>query len=457
MKSDAIEPKPSTTPTTPKPPSSSSSRTKISKSSELNNSQTISAATTSSNPNSNNNNRYSSSKPPTYTSDLDSYGSFLTGGNTNNSSSSSSSSIITSTSNSTLSSLRVSLPETAYIYDFKEIATATNNFLAKRYSSSSSSAWKCSLRGKNVLIFQRKFRRSIETSQLRERLSFVCKSHHMSLIKLLGASISGDHIYLVYDFVNGSNLAHCLRNPKNPSYTVLSNWNSRMQIAADIAQGLEYIHHYTGLNRAHVHNYIKSTSVIVTEPSFNAKICHFGTAELCGEINRDQENHSDTNTKGDSKLKRSDSRNMKFEGTRGYMSAEFQIDGIATQKSDVFAFGIVILELLTGEEPLKYRFDKEKGDYKRVSVIETAKDTIESDEPGRIRRWIDRRMKDSYPVEIAEKMTRLALECVDVDPEKRPDMRHVSGKVSKLYLQSRKWAEKLKVPTDMITVSLGPR
>ncbi|PIA31019.1 hypothetical protein AQUCO_05300091v1 [Aquilegia coerulea] len=423
MKSDGIEPnKPSTPRTSTQTKVSSSSSSRISKSFEQN-SQTTS---TSSNPNPNRGNNSTSSS-------------------------------IATTTNS-LSSLRDSLPETAYIYNFKEISTATNNFLAKRFTSSSSSAWRCSIRGKDVLIFQRKFRRSIETSQLRERLSFVCKSHHMSLIKLLGASISGDHIYLVYDFVNGSNLANCLRNPKNPSYTVLSNWNSRMQIATDLAQGLEYIHHYTGLNRAHVHNHIKSTSVIVTEPSFNAKICHFGTAELCGEINRDNEiDIENDQLKKSSKLKRLDSRNMKFEGTRGYMSAEFQSDGIATQKSDVFAFGIVILELLSGEEPLKYRFDKEKGDYKRVSVIETAKDAIESEEPGKIRRWIDRRMKDSYPVDVAEKMTQLALDCVDVDPEKRPDMKHVSGKVSKLYLQSRKWAERLNVPTDMITVSLGPR
>ncbi|KAL5716957.1 hypothetical protein ACHQM5_010056 [Ranunculus cassubicifolius] len=357
----------------------------------------------------------------------------------------------TISSRNSLSSLRESLPETAFIYDFSEISTATNNFLSKRFSSSSTSAWRCTVRGKDVLVFQRKFRRPIQTSELRERLSVICKSHHMSLIKLLGASISGDHIYLVYDFVNGANLADCLRNPKNLGFTVLSNWLSRMQIAIDLAQGLEYIHHYTGSNQSHVHNHIKSSSLIITEPSFNGKICHFGTAELCGEVIS-----QNISVESSPRLKRSDSRNMKFQGTRGYMSPEFQSEGVPTQKSDVFAFGVVILELLSGEEPLKYRFESEQGDYRRVSIIETARQVMESDQPGRLRRWIDKRLKDSFPLEVAEKMTRLALDCVDIDPDTRPDMRHVAGKMSKLYLQSRVWADRIKPPTD-ITVSLAPR
>ncbi|MCL7045823.1 hypothetical protein MKW94_020860 [Papaver nudicaule] len=164
------------------------------------------------------------------------------------------------TSRTSLKSLKDSLPETTHIYDFAEIRSATNNFLAKRFSStssSSSSVWKCLIRGKDVLIFQRKFHRSIDSSKLRERLTAICKSHHISLIKLFGASVSGDYIYLVYDFVNGGNLRDCLRNSRNLEYTVLSTWISRMKIAVDDAQGIEYIHHFSGLNLSLVHNHIK--------------------------------------------------------------------------------------------------------------------------------------------------------------------------------------------------------
>ncbi|KAF7132471.1 hypothetical protein RHSIM_Rhsim09G0149900 [Rhododendron simsii] len=347
-----------------------------------------------------------------------------------------------------LSSLREKLPETAHVYEFSEIRAATNNFLAKKFSSSSSSAsWRCAVRGNDVVVFQRKFRRQINAEELRDRLSLICKSHHSSLIKLRGASVSGNYIYLVYDYVHGASVADCIRNPKNPNFTVLSNWMSRIQIATDIAHGLDYIHHSTGSNSNCVHNHIKSSSIIVSEPSLNAKICHVGTAELCGEINREEEAQS-------SGYRRYDSRVMKFEGTRGYMAPEFQVNGVPTEKTDVYALGVVILELLSGKEALKYEVDEEGGGYRRVSVIETAREAAEGE--GRIRWWVDKRLKDSYPVEVAGRVLRVGLECVEEDPERRPDMTWVAGRVSKLYLESKDWAEKMGVPTDF-TVTLVPR
>lgn len=252
-----------------------------------------------------------------------------------------------------------------------------------------------------------------------------------------------------------------------------------MQIAADLAHGLDYIHNKIGLSINLVHNHIKSSSVVVTEPSFNAKICHFGAAQLCGEIIGNEDRKPFSTGKGrlgeiseechesdlkESKLKRSDSRKMQFEGGRGYMSPEFQSTGEATQKADVYAFGVVMLELLSGEEPLKFKFDKTKRDLIRMSVIDSAKSAIFSGnadsggpaEGRRFRHWVDRRLKDSYPIEVAEKLTGVALECVHVDPDQRPNMGRVAGKISKLYLASKTWSDNVKVPTD-ISVSLAPR
>lgn len=372
-----------------------------------------------------------------------------------------------------LSSLRNSLPENTHIYDVSEIRSATNNFLAKRFSSSSSSpSWRCSLRGKEVVVFQRKFRCPIKDAELREKLSVIYRSHHMSIIKLLGASISGDYIYLAYDFMPGGNLADCLRNKRNPDFTVLSTWMSRMQIATDLASGLDYIHNNAGLKINLVHKYVKSSSVIVTEPSFNAKICHFGTAELCGETVIEpkfvkEEKSGDEiseivspESSPPKTLTRSDSRAMRFEGIKGYMGPEFR--GLATQKSDVYAFGVVILELLSGEEPVKYRYDKEKGNHIKILVVDTARHAVEgggkdeSEIDGRLRQWVDRRMKDSFPVAVAEKLTRIALDCVENDPNKRPNMSRVAGKISKLYLDSRKWADTIQIPSDF-TSSFAPR
>lgn len=276
--------------------------------------------------------------------------------------------------------------------------------------------------------------------QLCDRLSLICRSHHRCIIKLLGASVSAHYIYLVYEYVSGADLVDCLRNPKNPSFTVLSTWLSRMQVATDLAHGLDYIHHFSGLNSSLVHNHIKSSSVIVVEQqdSVSVKVCHFGTAELCGEVGEI----------GDVKLK-----NNKIEGTRGYMAPEFQLSGIPTQKTDVYAFGIVLLELLSGDEPLRFVVDEETGAYSRISVIERASQAMAG---GGVRTWVDRRLRDSYPVDVAEKMVHLSLQCVDEVPDKRPNMRQVAGLVSGLFLESKTWAESIGLPSDF-SVSLAPR
>jgi len=69
---------------------------------------------------------------------------------------------------------------------------------------------------------------------------------------------------------------------------------------------------------------------------------------------------------------------------------------------------------------------------------------------------VDRKLKDSFPVEVAGKLTRLALDCVRVEADMRPNMGRVAGKISKLYLESRIWSDSVKMPTE-ISVSLAPR
>ncbi|GAB2285069.1 hypothetical protein Dimus_019524 [Dionaea muscipula] len=376
------------------------------------------------------------------------------------------SSTSTTSSRASLCSFRDSLPENPKVYELSEISAATNNFLSKRRTSSSSAlstpSWRCTLRGKEVIVFQRTLHRPTSHSTVREKLSLICKSHHIAVIKLIGASIAGDSIYLVYEYVPGSNLAECL-HPKNPSYTVLNTWMSRMQIAVDLADGLDYIHNNTGLDVSLVHNHIKASSVIVADPSQTAKICHFGTAVLCGESVEGTEVVLPASKLGDvgevspAKLVRSST--VKFRGTVGYMSPEFSSTGIGTQKTDVYAFGLVVLELLSGEEPVKFKFDKGRRDYLKISLIESARTVVDGggeEREGRLRRWIDGRLRDSFPVEVAERMTRLALDCVHVEEDKRPDMRRVAHKLSMLYMESRKWADTIKVPEDF-TVSFAPR
>ncbi|KAJ8509940.1 hypothetical protein OPV22_000374 [Ensete ventricosum] len=367
------------------------------------------------------------------------------------SSSSSSSSVLS------LASLRGALPEAPAVYPFPELCAATNNFLAKRLPGSSSSAWRCVIRGRDVVVIQRRLRR--HPRELPARLSALGRSHHSSLVRLLGASPSGDHVYLVYEFVPGASLAECLRNPRNPGFTPLSSWVSRVQVATDVAQALEYIHRHSSA-AAGVHNRLKSSAVIVTEPDLRAKICHFGAVDLAGEVPDTVADEAEAiSISSPSTRKGSNEKQKQIEGARGYMAPELLAEGVVSRRSDVFAFGAVLLELLSGEEPLKYRYDKDRKSFEVVSLIETAREAVAAEgeeRRGRVRRWVDGRLRDSFPVGAAEKLIRVALRCVEADAGGRPDMTWAAGKVSKLYLEAKVWAERVSVPTAF-SVSMAPR
>ncbi|CAJ1976740.1 unnamed protein product [Sphenostylis stenocarpa] len=344
-------------------------------------------------------------------------------------------------SRASLSSLKDTLPENPNIYHFSEISAATANFSAPRLSSSS---WRCLIRHRDVVVSRRNFRQQIDLPELSHRLALICRSHHSSLVKLLGASVSGTVIFLVYEFVPGASLADCLRNRRNPSFTDLATWTSRMQIASDVAHGLDYIHNFSGSSSdcgsGFVHNHIKSSSIVITEDNLRGKICHFGASDLCGEA---------VSGSGEE----SGGRRVRIEGTRGYMAPEFQVSGVATKKCDVYAFGVVVLELLSGEEAVKFEFNDD-GSYLRTSVVDTAR--VAAGEYGGVRKWVDKRLRDSFPVNVAERMIRLGLDCVGSDPDERPDMDRVSIEVSKLYLESKEWDQKLGTDIDL-SVSLAPR
>lgn len=347
-------------------------------------------------------------------------------------------------STSSLPRLRDSLPtkNPPLIYPFPEISAATNNFLAPRLGGAS---WRCSLRRADAVIVQRRLRRALSPSDLSRRLFLLAKSHHSSLAPLLGASLSGDYIYLVYEYAPGASLSVVLRNPNNPSFTVLNTWLTRIRVAADLSAALSYIHHYSGLPGL-VHNHITPSSVIISDPDLSAKICLYGAAQLAGEVPDDTgENRTD-----------SVDRSVRVDGTRGYMAPEIIDGGWPTQKSDVYAFGVVVLELISGEEAVRYRYDRDRGEYERVSVVEMARAAAAGEGVGWVRRWVDRRLKDSFPEEVAAAMTRIAVECAGAVAEKRPDMRRVAGKLEKMRLASINWAGRLHPPTDF-SVSLAGR
>ncbi|KAL5207655.1 hypothetical protein ABZP36_032090 [Zizania latifolia] len=358
-----------------------------------------------------------------------------------------------SSSTASLQALRDSLPDLPLLLTFHELAAATANFSSSHRlapSANSSSSFRCTIRGHSAAVFRRPLRR--DPAHVFARLAVLGHCHHAAIARLLGAAASPDgSVFLAYELLpDASPLSSLLRNPNNPSFTPLASWQSRLKIAADICDALHYVH----LQADTVHNRLSSSTVLVCGdgPRLRAKVAHFGAADLAGELPDSDKTDQDSG----GGYRRTGSRGRRIEGTRGYMAPELITGGSPSRRSDVYALGVVLLELVSGQEPLRYEYNKATGEGKRTSLIESAEATAAEGGGEAMRRWVDRRLKDSFPVDAAEGLTTLALRCVAKETAARPDMSWVAANVSKLFLEAQDWADKFRFPTD-ISISIAPR
>ncbi|KAH7300613.1 hypothetical protein KP509_24G071400 [Ceratopteris richardii] len=347
-------------------------------------------------------------------------------------------SLNTSTRSSVDVLARSILPKGPLFYELSEIATATNNFGASQKIGSS--IWRCELRGSAVAIVK-----TPGASKNFKRLLWnMYTLHHINLVKVLGGCCTPNCIFVVYELIDGVSLQSCLSSAFAPHYCVLCTWTLRMQVATDVAKGLEYVHEHVYAQSAH--KYLTSRNIMLMNSDLHAKITLVGMTVLTGDVSSckdvlDLRGHDENSTvhpvmaDADASVsshallsgKKSSlsSRSMKITASTGYVPPEYAQKGIVSQKYDVYTFGIVLLELLRGKAMGK---DTDLMKSRKASIIEEA-ESIFSDELAirkRLRLWIDPRLKDSYPVDDAINLVSLALSCIHADPDKRPTMRDVS-------------------------------
>ncbi|KAL1551334.1 non-specific serine/threonine protein kinase [Salvia divinorum] len=151
------------------------------------------------------------------------------------------------------------------------------------------------------------------------------KIQHQNIVSLLGYCIHGEARFLVYEMMENGSLELHLHGPNKSRLT----WHLRMKIALDVARGLEYLHERC--NPPVIHRDLKSSNILL-DSNFHAKLSDFGLAVTGGNSNK---------------------ANIKLSGTLGYVAPEYLLDGKLTDKSDVYAFGVVLLELLIGRRPVE--------------------------------------------------------------------------------------------------------
>ncbi|XP_052168297.1 receptor-like protein kinase At3g21340 [Oryza glaberrima] len=215
------------------------------------------------------------------------------------------------------------------------------------------------------------------------------KVHHRNLVSLVGYCCENDHLALVYEYMARGSLCDHLRDNNGVSETL--NWRTRVQVVIEAAQGLDYLH--KGCNLPIIHRDVKTSNILLGQ-NLQVKIADFGLSKTY--LSETQTHISVTAA-----------------GTTGYIDPEYYYTGRLTESSDVYSFGIVLLEIATGESPIL------PG---QGHIVQRVKRKIDA---GDIRLVADPRLKGAYEVSSMLKVVDTALLCTADVGAQRPAMADV--------------------------------
>ncbi|CAI6010988.1 unnamed protein product [Closterium sp. NIES-65] len=220
-------------------------------------------------------------------------------------------------------------------------------------------------------------------------VNFLGQVYHPHLVRLIGYCAEAEQRLLVYEFMcNGSLEVHLFRQ----HLTVLP-WSTRMKIALGAARGLAYLHEEA--TRPIIYRDFKTSNILLTE-DFSAKLSDFGLAKDGPESGK---THVST----------------RVMGTYGYAAPEYVMTGHLTLKSDVYSYGVVLLEMITGRRSMDKSFPPEEH-----SLVDWARPFLS--DRRKVFRLLDSRLDGMYSVKGAQHAMALAQSCLNRDPKARPVM-----------------------------------
>ncbi|GFZ17434.1 leucine-rich repeat protein kinase family protein [Actinidia rufa] len=303
-------------------------------------------------------------------------------------------------------------------FSLEEIAEATSQFNGTRKIGEGGygSVYFGVLGEREVAVKKMK---SSKSKEFLAELNVLCKIHHINVVELLGYASGDNHLYVVYEYVRNGSLNEHLHDPLLKGQHPLS-WTARAQIALDAARGIEYIHDHT---KAHyVHRDIKTSNILLDE-RLGAKVADFGLAKLVEHSNE------------------KDFIATRLVGTPGYLPPESISELQTTYKTDVFAFGVVLAELITGQRALARDNQEPK---KMKSLVSLMYATFHDKDPETaVKANIDVNLRGSYPAEEVQKMAELSRWCLSEDPGYRPEMREVVTTLAQILISSIEWEASL--------------
>ncbi|CAO2179524.1 unnamed protein product [Urochloa humidicola] len=277
-------------------------------------------------------------------------------------------------------------------FTFQQLKVATEDFRDKLGEGGFGTAFKGQF-GEDIIAVKRLDKTGQGKREFLAEVQTIGGIHHINLVRLIGFCAEKSHRLLVYEFMPKGSLDRWIYNQQGNN-TLPLDWRSRCKIITHIAKGLCYLHEECTKRIAHLD--VKPQNILLDD-NFNAKLSDFG---LCKLIDRDT---SQVITR--------------MRGTPGYLAPEWLTSQI-TEKADIYSFGIVVMEIISGRKNLDTSRSEES-----IHLITLLEEKVKN---GQFTDLIDEHNNDMYvhKQEVIQ-MMKLAMWCLQIDSKRRPQMSDV--------------------------------
>ncbi|MCO5612396.1 hypothetical protein L7F22_066663 [Adiantum nelumboides] len=281
-------------------------------------------------------------------------------------------------------------PEGIMRYNIHDIVTATDNFDSRHEIGAGGfgKVFHAILEGREVAVKLAHTSSIQSTSGFRNEVMLLSRLHHVNLVHLLGFCEAEKIQILVYEYMPNGNLHTMLFKS-----TIILDWLTRLDIALGVANGLEYLHSFA--DPPVIHRDVKPSNVLLDD-NLVAKLSDFGISKVAQMLETEMATRP--------------------AGTAGYIDPQYVLTEQLTSASDVYGFGMVLLELITGQKCI----DNSRADGQ--NLIEWVQCKLPLVGPESI---VDPRLGDRYPKQIYQDILKLAMDCAAFKSVDRPSMKVV--------------------------------